>query len=1686
MREPKRAHIAAPRANTTVPRTNTLEAYGFGVQPAPRANQAPSEQPCLGTAPSMDMGTGNTETTPTVTTTPPTEDVATVTHIHPTHAFTVVSFNVNGISSINKRHDIVTFLQNHQPSVLIIQEPKLNTREGTQQQPPKFIPYTCEYFPHTHKNTGIIFYIHPSVMHIRHNSPHPTQDYSPDKKTTTVAFLTVFSEALSQPLVLAGTYLDGGATVSHVKAMARNINLMMKTAAREEGPDQQPSQQEEKYGGTMPPPNPTDKLEVQQSHIQGAGRGLFVKRQIKGNKKVCDYLGEVITQEEFNTRYPDGKAHYVVDMRGGRLLDGRDVNSFGRYANDRKGHNKCEIKIDPQRGTASIWTKKGETLEPGEEVYVSYGTRFVVATQQIPQQPLPPHLLLIGDLNASHGTWEVEGRVASHLGRTVNRHLVSNHDNMMIHKLTCLNATKAKGEYTHVSNTGDRVIDLALTTRPDLVHRFQVLYDVNMSSDHFPIQVTMTEGKQQQRARARRLKELTSLPEPDPNTGVTPIVPHLAWKVQDINKDKMAEAMGPEMREYIDTHKHKSTQTTTLTQEEVIQCWDDFHQRVMRVAHTWVGKKKISNKSKHWWNRQGRGEVEQLHKQYKQAKHDYENLRRRITREQPLTGEEELKEAKDKRDKARNEFRELAHAEKRAAEEEFVASLDSNHKVAWSQYRRAVPKVFTPLAPFPHPGTQAHPESPQEAIDNLASHLAKISTVPQDRRFDTRDDEKIETEAREVHSTPLRERRGLPFTLQHLQNFIPRIRLNTALGTDDISPYFIKYGGEALAEALYLFFEICFSHGYIPPILKHAKVAAIYKDTGPKNDPVNYRPIAVTQVVMRLWEHMMKHTTVELMRRNGIPHMSQFGFTAKRSTYDAIYRFLSTTVDNFKHIEGGAANTKDMHSPAVFVDITKAYDTVWIQGLLYKLKHMEGMNPHLLKFYSNFLLDRTMAVHHSGLMSATHVLLAGVPQGCVLGPFFYTIYIHDIVHRLNKATRLTLFADDMVLQPVGRAGTNALMAMRASLAWMTWYARKWKIKFSATKTNVVFFRPPREAVMGNRMVDPTPAEHMLTLGGQAITTVTEYKYLGVLLDNELTYIPHLQQVIRKGTAAAQMICRLIKRDKLPTFPVIRQLVSSVLIPKITYGFPFVRIPDVRANVQNRETVQQQERAPGQLLRRSTQHRAEQGTLNNRIKRTNNIARQLKNLVIRPLRLALGLPHNAHHHSVLLESRLMPFQWIQSNLAAMTVARWLQMEEGSNAGADQFRKDKSMIRQGQDRGKYDKDHPCRHILMLCDRIQGLQHMIEHTTVSTQPTRTRDELTNAPSANQQNTTATLPHTQTATLHNPRDPVPIPNEATIASHELKHLCVYTDGASRGNPGPAACGGVIYRRQDKLGPATPATAAPIHSFAASLGIMTNNEAEYRGLLMGIEEAIKLGATDVSAYVDSQLVCRQVNREYSTHHATMRILNEKCRHLTAQLQHFTIEHTVRAHNSEADEQCNMVLDSLRAEAPPTTRLPKPVDVVWLDFCKIWHRDQNRSLTHHYPTHNIKRQALPSYLNHDPPEVATKRARLRFRRALFGFNNNRLKYRDTNPHCDHEACARVEKQEDTQHVLMECPRHARDRDKLEECMATLATAVGVRPTPLTLQTLLDPASNRQLRKGTQQVSHITGRFIMAVHKNKKF
>ena len=131
------------------------------------------------------------------------------------------------------------------------------------------------------------------------------------------------------------------------------------------------------------------------------------------------------------------------------------------------------------------------------------------------------------------------------------------------------------------------------------------------------------------------------------------------------------------------------------------------------------------------------------------------------------------------------------------------------------------------------------------------------------------------------------------------------------------------------------------------------------------------------------------------------------------------------------------------------------------------------------------------------------------------------------------------------------------------------------------------------------------------------------------------------------------------------------------------------------------------------------------------------------------------------------------------------------------------------------------------------------------------------------------------------------------------MKRVVIYADGASRGNPGPAAIGAIIKDKQGRL----------ITTIARSIGRATNNQAEYKAIIAALEHAITLGANQVEIHSDSELVVRQINGEYRVKKATLKPLYQKVKRLQSQLKSFIITHIPRQQNTEADNLANKALN---------------------------------------------------------------------------------------------------------------------------------------------------------------------------------
>ena len=226
---------------------------------------------------------------------------------------------------------------------------------------------------------------------------------------------------------------------------------------------------------------------------------------------------------------------------------------------------------------------------------------------------------------------------------------------------------------------------------------------------------------------------------------------------------------------------------------------------------------------------------------------------------------------------------------------------------------------------------------------------------------------------------------------------------NKSYGPDGISPRFLKEGGTGVIKSLTRLFNMSLSHGKCPQSWKMANVIPIHKKDS-RSDINNYRPISLLSTGGKMLERIVFRHVFNFFKDNYIISAYQSGFLPGRSTVTQlieVYHHFCSAVDSNKEIR------------VIFLDISKAFDKVWHKGLLYKLKRC-GISGSLLLWFHDYLHGRQQRVVISGHTSPWGSIKAGVPQGSVLGPLLFLIYINDITHVVHNCS-IRLFADDTCL-----------------------------------------------------------------------------------------------------------------------------------------------------------------------------------------------------------------------------------------------------------------------------------------------------------------------------------------------------------------------------------------------------------------------------------------------------------------------------------------------------------------------------------------------------------------------------------------------------------------------------------------------------------------------------------------------
>ena len=345
-----------------------------------------------------------------------------------------------------------------------------------------------------------------------------------------------------------------------------------------------------------------------------------------------------------------------------------------------------------------------------------------------------------------------------------------------------------------------------------------------------------------------------------------------------------------------------------------------------------------------------------------------------------------------------------------------------------------------------------------------------------------------------------------PCTGEEIIDIFNKIDTSKSSGPNSIPKYIIKTALTEISMILSQIFNISFETGKFPNTLKIAKIIPIYKNKGSETEVSNYRPIALLSNIDKVFEKLVHKRLISYLENNSLIFSRQFGFRSKHSTKHA----LITLTEKIR-----AMLDKGNFACSVFLDLQKAFDTVDHAILLGKLKHY-GVRGVANEWFRSYLSDRKQFVFLQGSESEMLDNNNGVPQGSVLGPLLFLIYINDLQNAISD-TEAYIFADDTAIATFNKELKQIETKLNKDLTLLTDWLHLNKIALNVAKTQAILFRHAKKK---------TTRKIELKICGQKIVFATTTKYLGLILDENLTWKPSVDDLACKLRRTNGIIAKL--------------------------------------------------------------------------------------------------------------------------------------------------------------------------------------------------------------------------------------------------------------------------------------------------------------------------------------------------------------------------------------------------------------------------------------------------------------------------------------------------------------------------------------------------------------------------------
>lgn len=498
-------------------------------------------------------------------------------------------------------------------------------------------------------------------------------------------------------------------------------------------------------------------------------------------------------------------------------------------------------------------------------------------------------------------------------------------------------------------------------------------------------------------------------------------------------------------------------------------------------------------------------------------------------------------ETRKQYNRTRNKVTKLVRQARKKFEENLAQEAKTNPKKIW-QYINSKSKVKQGIGDLcTDPTNQKSPQTDDdtEKANILGNYFSSVFTKEPDNEIPTLEKRKTLHKWEKMQSSESK-------VIKALEALKP----DKSPGIDGMHPRFLRELRYELVKPLNMIFNKSITEKKVPNEWKEARISAIYKK-GKKSMASNYRPVSLTSVICKLMERLVRDHIIEHFQKNKFFTEKQYGFITGRSTSIQLIRVLE---------EWTEAVDKGQGVDCVYMDFQKAFDTVPHKRLLSKLEAY-NLGEEMISWIRDYLSGRKQQVSINGANSKWHEVTSGIPQGSVIGPILFVIYINDLPDIVNST--VYLFADDTKIFKIIN-NQNDRDTLQNDLKKLTEWSETWLLKFHPDKCKFMHIGK-----------NGPPDDFHYDLMGTSLEQVHEEKDIGVTIDENLTFESHISNKVKKANSMFSIIRRSFQHLDEKTFlPLYKALVRTHLDYASSVWFPYKeKYIDLIEGVQRRATKQ---------------------------------------------------------------------------------------------------------------------------------------------------------------------------------------------------------------------------------------------------------------------------------------------------------------------------------------------------------------------------------------------------------------------------------------------------------------------------------------------------------------------------------